>query len=490
VNTTLVRRPPRRPAPGFPHGDFPLQEPPSLPEPQGGQISTMLMYLPMAAASGVMMLMFITPGRTGRIIGYLGSGMMVIAMGAMAFAQLARVAGDRKLKLKGERRDYLRYLGQVRRKVRKAIDSQRRSMLWIHPDPQRLWAIANSDRLWERRATHADFCEVRIGLGPQQLALRLQAPQTKPVEDLEPLCASALRRFLRAHGTVEDLPMAIYLRSFARVQLRDLPGEAVEHPAGPAGPGEGTDRARAMARALVTQLATFHSPDDVRLVVCASPERLADWDWVKWLPHALHPSEHDAAGPVRMVAETWGQVESLLGEAFAERSRFDPRAAPSANEPYVVIVLDGVEQPERSRPATVGYRNTTVVDVGGNLPWKDHRLALRLRAGERALEMVEVDRAGTEQSRRIGRPDALSLGRCETFARRMAPFRSGRASEGDPTSSDVELTTLLGAGVGLPARPHRRDRSRCAGGARHQGVGAGRHGAARHPHRRHRLRQE
>ena len=43
MSTTVVRRPPRRPAPPFPHGDFPLQEPPGLPEAQGGQISTLLM---------------------------------------------------------------------------------------------------------------------------------------------------------------------------------------------------------------------------------------------------------------------------------------------------------------------------------------------------------------------------------------------------------------------------------------------------------------
>ena len=41
-----------------------MQEPPGLPEAQGGQISTLLMYLPMAAASAVMMLMFVQPGGT------------------------------------------------------------------------------------------------------------------------------------------------------------------------------------------------------------------------------------------------------------------------------------------------------------------------------------------------------------------------------------------------------------------------------------------
>src|SRR5262249_25887437 len=123
MTTIVVRRPPRRAAPPFPHGEFPLQEPPALPESQGGQVSMLFMYLPMAAASGVMMLMFIQPGATGRVLTYIASGLMVVSMVAMGLAQLGRSVSERKLRLKGERRDYLRYLSQARRTVRQAIDA-------------------------------------------------------------------------------------------------------------------------------------------------------------------------------------------------------------------------------------------------------------------------------------------------------------------------------------------------------------------------------
>ena len=49
--------------------------------------------------------------------------------------------------------------------------------------------------------------------------MRLVPPETKPVEDLDPLCAGALRRFVRAHARVPDLPVGISLRSFPRVVL-------------------------------------------------------------------------------------------------------------------------------------------------------------------------------------------------------------------------------------------------------------------------------
>jgi S-DNA-T family DNA segregation ATPase FtsK/SpoIIIE len=41
-------------------------------------------------------------------------------------------------------------------------------------------------RVWERRATDADFGVVRVGLGQQSLATPLIAPIIDPTADLEP----------------------------------------------------------------------------------------------------------------------------------------------------------------------------------------------------------------------------------------------------------------------------------------------------------------
>ena len=40
------------------------------------------------------------------------------------------------------------------------------------------------------------------------------------MEDLEPMTAIALRRFVRAHSSVPGLPIAVSLRAFSRVVLR------------------------------------------------------------------------------------------------------------------------------------------------------------------------------------------------------------------------------------------------------------------------------
>jgi S-DNA-T family DNA segregation ATPase FtsK/SpoIIIE len=428
VTTVVFRRPLRRTGPARPDGEIALQEPPVLPEKQGGGMSAAMTFLPMAVSSGAMMLMFVQPG--ARVTSYLASGAMAVSMVMMLLGQLGNSAGERKRRLRGARRDYLRYLTQSRRQARRAAQQQRAASAWLHPDPAGLWTIAMSSRLWERRMTHDDFGEVRIGTGAQRLASRLQAPQTKPVEDLEPLCASALRRFIRAYAMVPDLPVSIYLRAFARVLVR------------------GDDAARRdMVRAVVGQLAAFHAPDNLCIAVCTDAERREEWDWVKWLPHALHPTEHDAAGQVRLVTDTWEELERLLGEDFAERPRFDPSAAPRKGEPYVVIILDGVPLPAGARIAEGGVCSTTVLDLADSLRWKADRVTLRLNVTADAVETVDTDRTGKDVATRAGRPDRLGVDRSRTLARLIAPFRMGNSVEAsDPLSADFDLTTMLGVG--------------------------------------------
>ncbi|MEN3356724.1 MAG: segregation ATPase FtsK/SpoIIIE, family [Mycobacteriales bacterium] len=428
MSTVVFRRPARRPAPEVSREEIQLQEPPTLPEAQGGGVSALVTYLPMAAGSSVMVLLFVQPG--AQVVTYLAAGLMGVSTLGMMVGQMGRTAGDRKRRLKGERRDYLRYLTQMRRQVRRVADQQSESLFWLHPHPGGLWSVAMSARLWERRPAHDDFGEVRIGLGEQRLAARIRPPQTKPVEDLEPLCASALRRFVRAYTTVSNLPTSLFLRAFARVLCQGDP-----------------DAVRGMARAALAQLVTFHSPDDLRIAVCAGTERQADWDWVKWLPHALHPTETDGAGPTRLISDNYRELERMLGTEFSERPRFEPGAVPKKDEPYVVVVLDGVQVPIGARIAEAGLRNVVVLDVSGALRWKADRLALRLRVAADTIESVGADRTGKDTFVTVGRPDSLSLVRCRALARLVAPYRMGLSVESaEPLASDIELTSLLGAG--------------------------------------------
>lgn len=413
----------------MPRGEILLESPPELPEVASDGFQQMLMYLPMMAMAGGMAVA-VVGGSGASTQQFIGAGAMALGMGGMMVGQVARGKGDRKIRLNSARRDYLRYLGQVRRKVRRAAAQQREALEWSGPDPSSLWALAMSSRLWERRPADSDFGVVRIGTGPQRLAVQLVPPETKPVEDLDPLSAGALRRFVRTHANVADLPVAISLPSFARIVPSGEP-EAVY----------------GLVRAVIAQIVTLHSPDEIRISVCASAERMRWWQWIKWLPHNLHPTEQDAAGPVRLMHHRLRDLEMLLRSEIKDRSRFSPGVS-STDLPYHVVIVDGGEASVESQIAADGIRGVAVIDLTGTVIPTSDATMLRLKVTRNQVDLLSSDRLGREAAARIGCPDAFTLAQADALARQLAPLRPGAPAgpAEDALEANMTLTSLLGIG--------------------------------------------
>ncbi|BCY15342.1 type VII secretion protein EccCa [Actinoplanes sp. L3-i22] len=435
MGTVAVKRAERRPAPEIPFGDLPVEPPPEVPPPLAGRWQQALMVLPMLGGT-VAMAMMMGQGRGGAY-SYVIGGLFGVSSLAMLATSFGSATGPRRAEMAAARRDYLRHLAVLRRRVRETVRRQRAGLLYRHPDPSRLWSTVSSHRLWERRPDDPDFGVVRVGLGPQSLATPLQAPVARPLHQLEPMTAGALRRFLDAWSVVPDLPVAMSLRGFARVHLR------------------GGEPARALVRAAVIQLAVFHAPDDLLVAVCAGPRRRAEWEWVKWLPHGLHPERGDALGPLRLVAGSGDELDRLLGDVLAGRSRFQPGASGGAG-PHVVIVRDGADP----LPGDDGLDGVTVLDLDTPPP----------RLLDRATLALEVDRSGAlrtltmEVETEAGRADALPVTAAEAIARRLAPLRlAGPADpDGAPAPAEAGFTDLLGLGDPESFRPARGWRPRSA----------------------------
>ncbi|KAA2267174.1 type VII secretion protein EccCa [Solihabitans fulvus] len=423
--TVVVKRPGRRPAPEMPTGELILQPPPEIPPPPGRQWAQVLMVLPMVAMMASSLLLY--SGSVGGSIRFVMYGMMGVAMLGMVVMGLLQGGGPSKREMGHARRRYLRHLSQHRLRLRRSVRRQRTAMEYLHPDPTALWSLATSFRLWERRKDDPDFAVARIGRGPQSPAMTLVAPDTKPLEELEPLSALALRRFISTYTTVDGLPIAIAVNGFSRIYLRG-------------------DRAAALGvlRALLAQLATLQSPDDLRVAVCVGEDQRADWEWVKWLPHALHPERTDALGPLRLVAATIPALESMLEEELVKRPRFDPEVDLRVPGPHLVVVLDGGSVAGSDHLMTGGgVEGVTVVDLTTVPP----------RALDRTSVVLAVDADGTLVSETIdgdaplGRADALGPTATEGLARQLAPLRLTAGMRGDaPMSSELGLADLLELG--------------------------------------------
>ncbi|MER6942889.1 type VII secretion protein EccCa [Nonomuraea sp. NPDC000554] len=428
-NTVMVRRPERRRPPEQPSGEVLLEAPPEIPETvSGGGLTQVLTYLPMIAGAGAMALMF-TGGGAANPIMMVSSGLFAFSMVGMSLGQLARNSGDRKNRINGQRRDYYRYLEQVRRRVRRAAEQQRQAMTWNHPEPAALWSLVMTSRLWERRPRDDDFGQLRIATSAQRLALPLIPPESAPIEDLDPMAAGALRRFVRTHATVPGLPVALAVHSFARIALTGDPAAA-----------------RGLVRAALAQAVALHSPEDLRISVCADGPA---WECVKWLPHALHPSEEDGAGPVRLVTGDLGELDDLLGFELKDRPRFSRGLSPDAL-PYHLVIVDGGKVPPGSQLGADAIEGVTVIDLSGSAGQVPAQLTLHLEVTEDEVVRVVEDELGKQIRTGLGRPDRLGASAFAALTRQLAPLRAGTGGgaeeERDVFATNTTLTDLLRIG--------------------------------------------
>ncbi|WP_433534228.1 type VII secretion protein EccCa [Micromonospora sp. CA-249363] len=422
----FVRRP-RVAGPVAPPGEIELQPPPPVPEPAAGGMGQIWLYIPMGLASMAMMLVFVR--RDAGVLAYIGMGLMAVSVLAGVVVPFFRAASEHKERMHGDRRDYQRYLTQIRRSARSSLVDQYRAARWQHPDPRALWSHAMSRRLWERRTAHEDFGEVRVGIGARRSTTTLTAPQSKPVEELEPMAAHALRRFIRAYSTLRDAPVAVYLRGFARLQLT---GDAAA--------------VHGLTRAMLAQLAVAHAPGDLVIAALAAPGRERDWDWLKWLPHAQNDEDPDGAGAARLVAADLPGLDALLaGLGVADRPAFEPDTPITASEPFVVVVLDGPAVHGEHRLAVEGYRNAVVVDTAGAFDWQSRPQTLFAEVTADDLHLVTFDHLGKPSRSRLCRPDTIGLPSVDALARRISRLRIGQAVDTEePLATDYDLAGLLG----------------------------------------------
>ncbi|AXL91293.1 type VII secretion protein EccC [Streptomyces sp. CB09001] len=417
----IVKRPPRALPKNVPTEEVHLQSPPELP--RGQQEGALMQLLPMLGMGGSVVFFFNPSAQPIMKI----MGMVMIASTiAMGIAMLVRYRRGNQGQMADTRRDYLRYLSQTRRTAHETAKAQRDAQYYLHPSPEQLWAlVAEGSRLWERRTGDEDFAQVRVGLGPQALATPLVPPQTAPVDELEPLTAGAMHRFLATHSTLEELPMAVSLRAFYHVTVSGEPTTV-----------------RGTARAVTASLAALHSPEDLVIAVATGRESAAAWEWTKWLPHAQAGDAADGAGSRRLVTADPTALEELLGTRLEGRPRFHPAGRPVPDQPHLVIVLDGVSLPPTSLLASPeGLQGVTVIEVvPGTLSTGRGDLSLVVQPKELRLEAAH----GAVYE---GTPDVLSQESAEALARQLAPLRVGTGGDDDePLLANLEFTDLLNLG--------------------------------------------
>ncbi|MFC9661382.1 type VII secretion protein EccCa [Nocardia sp. NPDC127606] len=421
----FVRRP-RIAPPRAPGGEVALTPPPEIQRAIPSPLMMKLMPVIMVVAVVGMIAMMATMGRS-----LLSNPMSMMFPMMMLMSMVGMMAGmrgggpKRAVELNEERKDYFRYLDQVRKDVRGTGIKQLETLGWSHPEPADLASLIGTRRMWERRPNDPDFGHVRVGVGSHRLATKLARPETGPLEDLEPVSTVALRRFVRTHSVVHELPTAVSARAFPAINI-----------------GGDPEQARELVRAMVMELATFHGPDHLAVaIVCADPD--AHWAWTKWLPHLQHPSQRDGLGSSRMLYTSLGELESAMQVELLERGRFMRNPQPTQGRLHLVVVIDdGYISGNERIISESGLDSVTVLDLTAPADGLAARRGLQLVVSDGAVSARSA--AGVE---RFATADEVSLAEAESFARNLARYRLATAAQivslGEGTTADPGLMALL-----------------------------------------------
>jgi S-DNA-T family DNA segregation ATPase FtsK/SpoIIIE len=336
-----------------------------------------------------------SPTGGGQARSLLPAGVLVVATLALVVLQLDGQRQRHARDVADARTAYLRYLRTVRERVLVAAAQQRRASLWKHPHPNALpMVVEEGSRVWACAVTDPHFRHVRYAVAERPLSLELVPPgdgQADRPDHVDPAAATALNRLIAVHRVQPDLPATFDLAEVDAIEVCGPP-----------------DWRRSVAGALVCSAAVGQSPAHLTVAVLASEESLAEWDWVKWLPHARSDRLTDAVGPRRLVSARPDELASLL---------------PAGRR--LLLVVDGAgflpECPSE----------TTVLDLTGRP--RDCHDARRVR-------LISDDATGI---------DECDLATAEAVARRLTRHqtRFGKTTEGSgQRSSRPDLTDLLGLG--------------------------------------------
>jgi S-DNA-T family DNA segregation ATPase FtsK/SpoIIIE len=398
---------PRLVVPPSAEGEVVVNAPPKVPRDVPGNPLSRLLPAAMTVATVGMMVLYFTSGSPAMRNPMFMVFPVMTLVSLLGTVTLGARSGTRVAEINRDRRDYLRYLASLDSTLLKAIDQQRSSLLWSHPDPGALWAMAGGRRMWERRSDDADFGHVRVGIGTPCLSTLLVTPDLGPEEDLDPVTSMELRRLIRHRAVVPEAPMAIELTSQAAITVS----------------GD-TQCARSLLRAVLCQLAVLHSPQDLRIAAAVDPLTAAEWDWLKWLPHHQHPHILDDGGPARMTYATASPAAAALANSEGARA---------------VLLVDGsLITGDESLFNSPGFAGVTVLELGTAC---DDIAGLSIAVSAEQLTV----RSGTGDEV-VARPDSMTTAQAVACARRITPFQPATTpTEGAvPSSAPAAWQALMG----------------------------------------------
>lgn len=333
---------------------------------------------------------------------------------------------------RGGRKQFRRRSEQFRKEVDEAVGALERlreqetlARRAAAPDAGAL--VARGARLlpelWERRPSDNDFLHLRVGTADQP------ARSTVEIESggAEPLREEAASR-LASRSVVHSVP--------AVLPLPDL---------GVVGVSGSSPRVDAMARWLMVQAATLHSPRDL-LVAAAVPKASASaWSWLAWLPHVA--AAEPTLGEPLVTEDGAADLAARLSSVVSARRAATKLGGSPSNAPAVLVLIDERVAPDRAAFADVladgRAAGVSVLWMGKRTRDLPGECGGILEMSADAFELALTFPASGERVSRVV-ADGVPPEVASDVARALAPVRDAGGAAAGRVPASVTLLDVLG----------------------------------------------
>lgn len=421
--------------PELPRGEVEIPDPPQAPSPPALSLFTIL--LPIIFSVVFVSAMIMTAGARGTSNQTAFLLMTALSGGFAVITGIVSLQGyfTAKRKYRRETREreqaYRALLDARQRELVATREMQQLAARQTHPDPDECLArVERRDRrLWERSPDDADFLDLRLGMGAQRSGVSVKASAPAAIKP-DPL-VSAAGLLAEEFSALPEVPISLPL---GRAGVAGLVGP----------------RAAVVqtARSLALQIATHHSPDEVKIVALHPAEESGEWEWLRWLPHVWTDDRRR-----RLLARDRDAARGLLGELYdvlnrrKQMSRLNRGEAGPSLPTFVFFLAeprllegDPIALLLANHDPGLGVYAIFFADRVQALPPGCQAIA-ELGPGQPRLTRPDSGTASLPFQ-----PDVMSHDRADRFARAMAPLRLVKATGPTEIPASVPLLDVFGVG--------------------------------------------
>ena len=250
----------------LPKEEIEIPAPPPDPRSGSGYIDLLSMLLPALLMVGVMI-------GIGRVMGtsnwLLFSIPMILVSSITGVITFFLQRHHTSKKLRQREQNYDRILSEIEKKLQYLQENQISILINNDPDPETcIKRVKNLDRsLWARTPEDDDFLKIRIGTSTLSSSVVIKPPKYHDMANEDKLLIKA-QNIAKNYSYLENVPLTFSLLNYGIVGI--------------AGPREIIIK---NAYSLLIQLATHHSPDDIKIAAIYSDKEDSYWNWMRWLPH-------------------------------------------------------------------------------------------------------------------------------------------------------------------------------------------------------------